>query len=500
MYDYDLARAVARNSQMDPKIYLPLLKRLNDLPTFYGRFEVDTRLKRFELALKNLFESYSSEENIESFSQEDSDTKKSGNKFENCVSLIEQHGLHQLGLELFKNDTSQRRVIFVSLGEHLLKERRSEAALSVFLAADPRCLEGAKRAARAAVDWRCYFALLEDEDAGEIDESPQQLEMKAERRRQVAREIADEIVARVTSYASKTKREMCSNAARILLDYGDDLIGAVDMLLQGECWSEGHRIASLHSRKDLIKKCTDAAVSYAYTAMEEFEERTSDFVAANTRYADVLKLRKQTVFLEGPTTTAEDDTESLFSAASNMSNMSLQSNTSTTSTGTSVSSIISVKSTSTFTMMGGDEANRHRSKFNKGKKPRKPKKKKKSRKPNAEEELKSLVTTLRFFCADMDYAQTISKTTRFLIFVQQLSLASEVFKRYNAMRDVIEKSRTERIEVTKREKAEAERTSRMEGKHHDDNHVLVELPIEKEMDELTCAEFPENLRDFFTFT
>jgi hypothetical protein len=106
--------------------------------------------------------------NIESFLQEDSNTKTTGNKFENCVSFIEEHGLYQLGLELFKNDTNQRRMIFVSLCEHLLKERRSEAALSVFLAADPPCLEGAKRAARAAGDLRCYFALLDDEHAGEM--------------------------------------------------------------------------------------------------------------------------------------------------------------------------------------------------------------------------------------------------------------------------------------------------------------------------------------------
>jgi hypothetical protein len=38
---------------------------------------------------------------------------------------------------------------------------------------------------------------------------------------------------------------MNSNVARILQDYGDDLIGAVDMLLQGEYWSEGHRITLL---------------------------------------------------------------------------------------------------------------------------------------------------------------------------------------------------------------------------------------------------------------
>ena len=55
MYDYDLAKAVARNSQMDPKVYLPMLKRLRSLPEFVARFEVDIKLERYESALDHLY-------------------------------------------------------------------------------------------------------------------------------------------------------------------------------------------------------------------------------------------------------------------------------------------------------------------------------------------------------------------------------------------------------------------------------------------------------------
>jgi elongator complex protein 1 len=493
MYDYALARGVARNSQMDPKVYLPLLKRLNALPTHYGRFE---------FALKNLFQSNLTDENIDGL-QEEIYSKSSGNSFDSCMSVIEEHKLHRLGLELFQNDPDKRRVIFTSLGESLLKENRAEAALSIFLAADPADLEGAKCAARAACDWRCYFSLqIENKEDHEADEPSQSQEIRLEKRRQLARDVADEIVA--GREASKTKQELHSDAARILLDYGNDLNGAVDILLSAECWSEGHRIARLHARQDFVKKCVDGSVSYAYQAMEEFEEKAVAFVAANIRYAEVLKLRKKNVQLEGPAAATEaDETGSLFSAASNVSNMSLRSDTSASSTGSSLSSIISIKSTTTFTMTGDDDiSNRHRSKFNKGKKQKKPRKKsrKERRKPGSEEELKGIVASLRAACAGADYMHTIAETIRFLIFVQQLPLASEVFKRYNAMRNVIEQSRTERLEVTKKEKAELERISRQEGENHDENHILVELPIEKEMDALTCAEFPESLRDFFSFT
>lgn len=500
MYDYDLARAVARNSQMDPKVYLPLLKRLKTLPTYYARYEVDIRLKRFDLALKNLFESYSKEEDTVSPMPDDNDMRSAGNEFENCMSLIEEHGLYQLGLDLFRNDTSKKHRIYVSLGEYLLREKRSETALCVFLAADPPCIEGAKRAARASGDWESYFAMVEEEEGLDISMSPEQIGIKDEKRRQLAREVADEIVGRSSTSALKTKRRVRSDAARILLDYGNDLNGAVDMLIQGQCWSELHRISALHSRTDMVKRCTDAALSYAHGALSTFEDNVSEFEAANKRYAEVLKARKQQVFIEGPTPAEEDDTGSLFSAASNLSNMSLRSNTSTSSTGTGVSSIISVKSTTTFTMTGDDGVNRHRSKFNKGKKQKKPRKKKKNRKQNIEAELKSLVGTLRSACADLDYAQVITETIQYLVFVQQVPLATELFQSYNKMCDSISNFRTERIAATEKEQSEAERNSRMEGEQFEENHILVKLPIEKEMDELSCAELPQSLRDFFTFS
>ena len=38
-------------------MYLPLLKRYNELPMHYSRFEVDIRLKRYDSALSNLSKS-----------------------------------------------------------------------------------------------------------------------------------------------------------------------------------------------------------------------------------------------------------------------------------------------------------------------------------------------------------------------------------------------------------------------------------------------------------
>jgi hypothetical protein len=39
----------------------------------------------------------------------------------------------------------------------------------------------------------------------------------------------------------------------------------------------------------------------------------------------------------------------------------------------------------------------------------------------------------------------------------------------------------------------------MEGEQDETNYVLIELPIEKEIDELSCGEIPESLRNFFGY-
>ena len=497
MYDFEIARAVARNSQMDPKVYLPLLKRYNTLPTYFARYEVDIRLKRYDMALKNLYESNSLNEDLECFPQYQI---SNGNSFEDCMKLINEQKLHKLGLELFRTDTDKSKAVLSALGNSLMEQRRPSTALTVYLSTEPPDMEGAMRAARSARDWRCYFSILE---SLESDAPTDQEEFRIEKRRQAAREIADDIIA--SSISSQTKKKGNMEASQLLLDYGDDLIGAVDCLTNAHCWSEAYRIATLHSRKDLMKKCVDSAIAFAHTSLGDFEDRVDEFGKTNTKYYEVLKLRKQNIYTQGPDAVEDDadETGSLFSAASTMSNMSLRSTSSTSSSssiGSNVSSVISVKTANTFSMTGGKSGDRHRSKFNKGKKQKKRgKKRKPRRKPGSVEELQGLVGVLKSTCPDSDYGATITETIQFLLLVQNLELARELFNAYNNMRESIEKSRLERIEKTTTEKEKATEMTRSHGTEHDLNHILVDLPIDKVVDALSCAELDSNLSDFFDF-
>jgi elongator complex protein 1 len=55
MYDFSLVLMVAQHAQKDPREYLPFLRELRSLETYYQRFRIDDHLKRHESALRNLF-------------------------------------------------------------------------------------------------------------------------------------------------------------------------------------------------------------------------------------------------------------------------------------------------------------------------------------------------------------------------------------------------------------------------------------------------------------
>ena len=484
MYDFDLARAVARNSQMDPKVYLALVKRLKSLPESVARYEVDVRLERFDAALENL---------VKHGGEPAGSDPSSDEHFKRCLEFIEQHKLHQLGLELFHDKAKCKRTIMISLGERLLGEGRGEAAMSIFCSAKPRDANGAMRAARLSGDWRSFFTFL---DACELEEG----ESQEERRMRFAEAMAEEIAM---GKGGAIGREGYACAARILIDYGKDIHGAIDMLLKGEMWSEARRLALLHDRGDLIKRCTDSAASYAEDCLEDFENRSSTFVKTNKRYKEVLIIRKDArrngeVAMDGDI----GDSGSVFSMASNLSNTSLGSNMSGSSTTSvaSVSTVISAGGVSSFSLTGEEAVNKHRSIYNIGKKKKKTKKSKHERRsrraqPGSERELTALVETLKVNFVNKRYTEVVVETITFLLQVGKGDLAQALYDAYNQVRESINNSQNERKEETKKEDDEAVFASRREG----GGYEKLTLDCESEIDALQCTELPVSIPQVFAF-
>ena len=488
MYDFDLARAVARNSQMDPKVYLPLLKRLRSLPESTAKYEVDIRLERFESALTHLVSS-STDESVED------------EHFARCLSFIKKHKLHRLGLELYESDNIRKNEIMESLAERLLTEGQGQAALSIFCIVGPTNLEGAMRAAQVCGEWKSFFSLLDESIANDIEET------KQTQRSYYAEDIATEIAAGKDS--SLDQREAYACAARILLDYGQDVIGAIDMLIKAHMWSEGRRIARLNERNDLVKKCIDAASSYGQNCIEDFEMRSIEFAETNVRYEKCLVLRKDAKrreAVEGVEDAVPDDSGSMFSLASNMSNTSVQSNmsgssVSTVGSVTSVSSVITAQQTTSFSIVSDEDVNKHKSKFNRiggGKKKKKKKPPKRSRRrimPGSAKELEDLVGQLKFNCVDDAYLLIIADTISFLLQVGKQSLARAIFDAYNKLGDNITKSQQERKASTQKEIEESRTETLREGRDYES----VTIECEAEIDALSCKEMPISIQQVFSF-
>jgi len=500
MYDFDLARAVARNSQMDPKGYLPLLKRLRSLPESMAKYEVDIRLERFESALTHLVRSVvtASDTTEASVDLSTEVMSKDDQHFERCLSFIEKHKLHRLGLVLYENNVTCRNKILVSLGERLLSEGDGQAAISIFCSVDPPEIDGAKKAAQICGDWQSFFALLDESIAKDSEES------KSSQRMYFADEIANEIAAGMNAVCGK--RQGYERAARILLDYSKDVLGAVDMLIKAEMWSEGRRIARLHGRNDLVKKCIDAAVSYGLKCIDDFDNRAIEFKETNKRYQKCLVLRKDAKrkeAAEGLLDAVADDTESTFSMASNLSNTSLRSSMSGSSVGsvTSVSSVISAGDVSTFSMISEEDVMKHKSKYNKlggGKKKKKKKTPRRSRNrimPGSEKELNELVGLLKFNCINEDYYKIITETIAFLLQVGKQSLAHALYESYNDLLDQIDESQKARKESADKEMEVARVEARREGRDCD----VVPIECEAEINSLFCKQLPSSIQQVFSF-
>lgn len=494
MYDFDLAKAVARHSQMDPKIYLPMLRRWREeIPEAEARYEVDVKLKRYESALRHLAAAAA-----EVVDQEEAFSDEEDEHFRKCLKFIEEHSLHKLGLELFKYSKNNNRLIMISLGERLLAERKSEEALTVFLACNPRFLGGGKRASRACGDWRAYFACVAEEaDTVEGDQ---------------VSAVAESISSKICSM--REQQENYADAASILLDYSGDVGDAVDMLIAGHLWGEGRRIAHLHERSDLVKKVVDGSVSYARTCIEDLVERASTFEKSNARYAEVIVIRRDAIKEAeeaGLEDVHHDDSASMFSVQSTASNNSLRSTASGSSMGSvgsvgsvaSVSTVISVGATSTFSFTGDVDSMKHKSKFNKiGRDKKKKKRKKKGpnarrMRPGSEEELTQLVATLKHECPDEHYADVIGKTITFLLQSDKRSMAILLFESYQDLESSVALAQTTRIEKDTKERAEREKKERKEG--HGMTGPFVEHPCEKEIDAVICKPLNESVRTTFSF-
>ncbi|KAJ7478610.1 pol II transcription elongation factor [Mycena galericulata] len=229
MYDFSLVLMIAQHAQKDPREYLPFLRELRSLDKYYQRFRIDDHLKRHDEALRNL--------------------NLAGSAYlDEAVAYIEQHRLYGLAISIWKG-TDQYNNILDVYGDWLYERRDFRQAAAVFIQA--KMLTKAMAAHEKSLDWQELFDLAVRTGVAEDGVIA------------MGYRVAEELVS----------KKRYSEAARVLLDYANDVREAVIALVQGSCFSEARRIVTLTESPTLM---TDIIYPGALESRAQISEDISE--------------------------------------------------------------------------------------------------------------------------------------------------------------------------------------------------------------------------------
>ncbi|WRT69010.1 uncharacterized protein IL334_005992 [Kwoniella shivajii] len=250
MYNFQLVLMIAQYSQKDPKEYLPFLRELRALEKWEQRFRIDDHLARRESALRNL--------------------KQSGPEhFEEASSYLSRYELYDEAFKLYSDDMEHLQVIHDLYGDYLYDRRDfTDAAISYVLAKNE---EKALKAYEKAHAWRELFVLS--------------------KRLGIGKGKTVDMCGRVTDHLASRGRHL--EASQIFIEHAQDVDSAIDVLCRGTEFSEAYRLASLHSRSDLIESMIHPGLEEAHEVlMEIFEEMEGQLDKEVSRIKELRKIRE----------------------------------------------------------------------------------------------------------------------------------------------------------------------------------------------------------------
>ncbi|KAI5835371.1 IkappaB kinase complex, IKAP component [Schizophyllum commune Tattone D] len=208
MYDFSLVLMIAQHAQKDPREYLPFLRELRALDTYYQRFRIDDHLRRYSSALRNL-------------------SLAGAERFDEAIAYVERYQLYEDALRIWKG-TDRYKTVLTVYGDWLLERRELRDATAAFLEAgdDAKAMQAMEK----ALDWENLFDLAlrnKLEDSVLVD---------------MAYRVAEGLVS----------KKKYADAGRVLLDHAHDVREAVIALVQGNLFSNARRVITLHNRPELL--------------------------------------------------------------------------------------------------------------------------------------------------------------------------------------------------------------------------------------------------------
>ncbi|CAM8967076.1 unnamed protein product [Rhodiola kirilowii] len=317
LYDLNLAAIVALNSQRDPKEFLPYLEELQRMPEALMQYNIDLKLQRYEKALHHI-------------------VLAGDAHYSDFMNLMKKHPhLFPLGYQLITEPT-QRVQVLEAWGDHYNNEKSYEDAALTYLCCSN--LDKAFKAYRAGGNWSGVFTA-----AGLLN-------LQKEEIIGLGHELCEELQA-----LGKPKE-----AAKVALDYCEDVSSGVSLLTSARCWEEAMRVAFQYRRDDLVTEVKNTSMDCARTLTGEYEEGLEKVGKYVARY---LAVRQRRLVLaaklshESSFNDPDDDTAS--EASSTFSGMSAY------TTGTTRVSTASVGSSKT-SRARGQKRQRNRGKIRAG--------------------------------------------------------------------------------------------------------------------------------------
>ncbi|XP_067666360.1 elongator complex protein 1-like [Haliotis asinina] len=283
-YDFDLVLMVAEKSQKDPKEYIPFLNKLRRMEDNYRRFAIDQHLRHFRKALKHI-------------------AGCGEDKFQECLTFVDEHKLYGDALKLFAPGTSQFKQLATLYGNYLCEKNRSDEAGVMYIKAEE--WELALEAFTACNNWRQMFCLTV------------KLGYSSEKEAEIARQCARQLQS----------MKNFNDAAVVFERYAKDVEEAIVCLIEGALWEEAMRMMHQHRRTDFIETNLKTALLECHEQhLESLEEYRDNFVKYKKRLGVVREQREKQKLeiLDGDVPCNNMDSD-LFSDTSSATGVSFQS-------------------------------------------------------------------------------------------------------------------------------------------------------------------------------
>ncbi|GAA6062845.1 hypothetical protein JCM10212_001851 [Sporobolomyces blumeae] len=251
MYDFALVLMIAQHSQKDPREYLPFLRALRELPDALQKFKIDDHLSRHTSALRNL-------------------SSAGPEHFEEALEYTKKHSLFGVALEAFGHDEDKYKVVLEANAEDLFdRSKYAEAGLLFSLSGH---LDKAILAYQHANAWQELFTV-----AVEAGTSADEI-----------KDLAVETAERLAS------RRRYADAARVLLEYGKDLDGAVSAFCEGNLYAEAMRLTALEQRPELVDAhVKPSTLEMQQRLLDDFSDVTEQLEKQADRLGELRQRRDQ---------------------------------------------------------------------------------------------------------------------------------------------------------------------------------------------------------------